>query len=168
MKQGNAVSRRIPLAPLLTGGGVLTAGAVLLRIFGGSPRPLLHALGADAFLPPLWLMGLCGLLSVFLLGAAAGLILFARGCGTERTLWRLRGGIWCILSCVASAAWYLLLFRSGALWFSLLLLLLSLACVVLTAVCWFRVSTAAGLLPAAYLLWELWMLFLQIAVVFHA
>ena len=74
----------------LIGGGTGFVGGICLTAAVGSPLPILRLLGADALLPPLWIMGLLWLTGYVLLGAAAG---YAFACSTggpygEASLWR--------------------------------------------------------------------------------
>jgi hypothetical protein len=89
--------------------------------------PILHLLGADALLPPLWIMGLLWLTGYVLLGAAAG---YAFACSTggpygEASLWR--GLTFLVAEVTFSFAWYSLSFGSFLLFPAWICLLLGVA-----------------------------------------
>ena len=67
----------------LVGGGLGLAGSIATASAVGSPLPVLHVLGADVILPPIWFLGLLWLAGYGLLGAGAGFVLaclFRRDC----------------------------------------------------------------------------------------
>lgn len=148
-------------------GGGLTAGAALVvRLWAGSPLPILHTVGAAVRLPPMWLAGLLWFAAFFLLGCAAGTVMTGHGGGPVQSAWRLRGGLYCLIAVLSVLIWYPLLFSSALLWVSLLPLLLSLASAVLCGLCWMRLRYASVLPVLAFCIFVLYLFLLQLVVLF--
>ena len=149
------------------GGGLAAGVALAIRLWAGSPHTLIHALGAGALIPPVWLLGLLWLAGFFLFGCAGGLVLCDRGGGPARSVWRFRGGMYFLLSLFLGLLWYPLLFRAQALWLSWLMLGLCIVMAVLCLFSWVRVRRICLLFGGLYILWLVFLFFLQLAVNLH-
>jgi tryptophan-rich sensory protein len=153
---------------MLVGGGAALAAALLTRLAAGSPAATVHQLEAFLPLPPLWLMGLLWLSAFALAGAAAGEMLTVP-CPSPRVealAWR--GATALILAVVFSLVWYTLLFGKFLLLASWLCLPLSAAAAAWCALSWGQVNRRAACILWGFALWEAFLFFLQLAVLFHA
>lgn len=152
---------------ILAGGGIGVGIALAVRLLTTSPRLVLHALAPTLSLPPLWLMGILWLAGCFLLGASVGYMVGRRSGGMRCEMLAWRGSTFLVLTVAFSLMWYALLFGK----FSLLLSLICLPVAMLTtAFCiltWWRVSAGVSLLLGGYILWLLFLLLLQLAVILH-
>lgn len=159
---------RFQKTAMAVGGGAGLLAAFALRGAAGSPVPVLRLLGADALLPPLWLMGLLWLAVYGLVGGAAGYLSACsavRG-GREVLLWR--GGTFLALAVGLSFCWYSCLFASFLLLLSWICLAVATFFAVLSAVAWWRLShpcaVAVGLMGA----WFLCLALVQLALLLRA
>lgn len=160
------VGRKRITAGTWIGGGVTAAAALIVRLWAGSPLPLLHTVGAAVRLPPLWLAGLLWFAAFFAFGCAAGTALTGRGGGPVQSAWRLRGSLYALLAVSAALLWYPMLFSSALLWLSLPLPLLSCAAAVLCALCWAHLRRTSVLPAAAFCCFMLYLFLLQLFIVF--
>ncbi len=143
------------------------AAAVFLRLTVGSPLPILRLLGADALLPPLWLVGILWLLSYALAGASVGYILACRAGGGDRDALRWRGITFMILAVTLSFAWYSLLFSSFLLLPSWICLLLATASACLCTLSWRSVNLLPTVVVGGLALWLLLLALTQLMVILH-
>ena len=144
----------------------LTA-AVCLRLTVGSPLPVLRLLGADALLPPLWLMGMLWLLSYAPAGASVGYILACRAGSGDRDALRWRGIAFLILAVTLSFAWYSLLFSSFLRLPSWIFLLSAAAAALLCTLSWRGVNTLSAAVAGGLTLWLLLLSLTQLMVILH-
>lgn len=143
------------------------AAAVFLRLTVGSPLPILRLLGAEALLPPLWLVGILWLLSYALAGASVGYILACRAGGGDRDALRWRGITFLVLAVTLSFAWYSLLFSSFLLLPSWICLLLATASACLCTLSWRSVDPLATIAAGGLTLWLLLLALTQLMVILH-
>lgn len=166
---GNLTNRigNIHKTSWLLGGGAGILLALLPLWFAGKPLPILYLLGADTLLPPLWLMGLLWLGVYALLGAAAVLALAcqSRGSHADALLWR--GMTFLVVEITFSLAWYSLLFGSFLLLPSWLCLVGAAVSGTLCLLSWLPLRNLSALLSLAGILWHIWLLLLQLAVILH-
>ncbi len=167
---GNAGSVRKTLGQIVTpfvwlGGGLLLAAALVVCIWTGSPHALIHALGADPLLPPVWLLGILWLGAFFLFGCTAGAVLSDKSGGAAKAVWRLRGGMYFLIGCMAALVWYPLLFAVSALWLSWLFLLLALAMSILCLLCWSRLRWWAVAGVGVWMVWLICLVVMQFTVI---
>ena len=151
----------------LLGGGAGILLALFPLWFVGTPLPILYLLGADTLLPPLWLMGLLWLGVYALMGAAAVLALAgqSRGSHADALLWR--GMTFLVVEITFSLAWYSLLFSSFLLLPSWLCLVGAAVSGTLCLLSWLPLRNLSALLSLAGILWHIWLLLLQLAVILH-
>ena len=151
----------------LIGGGTGFAGGICLTAAVGSPLPILRLLGADALLPPLWIMGLLWLAGYVLLGAAAG---YALACSTggpygEAPLWR--GLTFLVAEVTFSFAWYSLSFGSFLLFPAWICLLLGVAAGVTCLLSWYALYRLPAYVCGGVTLWLLCMAIYHVVVILH-
>lgn len=137
------------------GGGIALIAALFPRLTGGSPLPVLHLLGADRFLPPLWIMGLLWLSVTGSAGCGAGYALATKGRGGPRELAFWRGMTLLILSFGAALAWYRLVFASLLLLPAWFCLLGAVACGLLCVLSWLPTQKIPAAAAAGLSLWYL-------------
>ena len=152
---------------MLAGGGVGLLAGLALRGAAGSPLPVLRLLGADALLPPLWLLGLLWLAGYALAGGAAGCLAACpvRGGQREAALWR--GGTFLALAVGLSFCWYSCLFASFLFFLSWLCLLAAAGLAFLCTLSWWRSDRLCSLAVGAVTVWFLFLLFLQTVLFLH-
>lgn len=158
---------RIHKTSMLIGCGVGAFLAVFPRLAVGSPLTILRLSGADALIPPLWLMSLLWLAVCVLLGAAAGIALSCVGRSGMQDALRWRGMTFLVVEVTFSFAWYSLSFGSFLLLPSCLCLLGAVAAGGLCTLSWISAQRSAAILSLTGVLWHLWLLLLQIAVILH-
>ncbi len=158
-------------AAALIGGA---AGALLsigVRIFTGSPHTVWHRLGCAEILPPLWFLSLLYVICFFCLGATVGVLLlggrFRRAAPVEEAaFWR---GCTCLcLSSMFCFSWYALLFGKCALLLSLACLFLSALMALLCVLSFRTFSGPSALSVGGYTVWLLFLIFWHVAVIFRA
>ena len=151
----------------LIGGGTGLLGAVCVRMAVGNPLPVLRLLGADAILPPLWLMGLLWLAGYILIGCAAGYILSCPSGGAYRDLLRWRGMTFLVVAVTFSFAWYSLLFGSFLLIPSWRCLFLAAGAGTLCTLSWLPACKLPAGVSAGVTLWFIILFLVQFAVILH-
>ena len=150
-------------------GLVSTAICFSIRILTESPFDMIHKLNCASLLPPIWLFNLLSILWGFLFGYAAGLVIRQsanRGTHTCILLSAYRGGLCYLCAFFLSCAWYPLLFGAGRLFIAFLVAFWATVFSALCALCWFRVSSSATLIVAAYTLWMVYVFCLLFIVFF--
>ena len=144
-------------------GGIVAICGIGVRLWWGSPNPALTQLGIRNLVPPVWLMGLLWTLWYFALGVALGAVLCMYG-SCSIAAWR--GAFFFLLMICVGFLWYPLYFvRQNAL-LALVVILVTLLCAVLCALCWQGTSPAAAAVIWLHVLWLLYMLVLQLISVF--
>ena len=151
----------------LVGGGLGLVGSIAVATVVGSPLPVLHVLGADAILPPLWILGLLWLMGYALLGAAAGYVLAClfRGSCRDTPLWK--GLTFWVVEYTLSLAWYCLCFGSFTLFPAGLCLLIGVVAGILCTLSWFRVCRRPALLCGGVTLWLAYLLLCHLVIILH-
>lgn len=151
----------------LVGGGLGLVGSIAVATVVGSPLPVLHVLGADAILPPLWILGLLWLTGYALLGAAAGCVLAClfRGSCRDTPLWK--GLTFWVVEYTLSLAWYCLCFGSFTLFPAGLCLLIGVVAGILCTLSWFRVCRRPALLCGGVTLWLAYLLLCHLVIILH-
>ena len=152
---------------VLIGGGAGVAVGVSVTAAVGSPLPVLRLLGAEALLPPVWLLGLLWLLGFGLLGAAAG---YALACLTgdparEAALWR--GMTFLVAEVTVSFAWYSLFFGSFLLFPAWICLLTGIGAGVACTLAWFREYRLSCIAVGGVTLWLVYLVLCHATVILH-
>lgn len=152
----------------LVGGGLGLLSSIIVASAVGSPLPVLRVLGADAILPPIWLMGLLWLAGYALLGAAAGYVLACLSGGPchDTPLWK--GLTFWVVEFIFPFVWYCLSFGPCLLFRAGICLLIGVAAGVVCTLSWFRVYRLPALLCGGVTLWMLYLLLCHLVVVLHS
>ena len=122
-----------------------------VRLCVKNPYNMIHLLGADAYLPPLWLFNLLSLFWLFISGFAAGIVIgrLASGrTGGREEISVYRGLLFFIALFFLSLIWYPLLFGGVRLGLSLLAALLCIVCSAACGLAW----RCAGIIPGLFML----------------
>jgi tryptophan-rich sensory protein len=151
----------------LIGGGAGLLMAVFVAATVGNPLPVLRLLGADVFLPPLWLTGLLWLAGYILLGAAAGCALACPTGGPYRETPLWRGLTFLVVEITFSFAWYRLLFGSFLLLPAWLCLAAGVAAGVVCFLSWISVHPLPAWLCGGVTAWLFCLLLCHVAVILH-
>lgn len=157
------MERSNPIAMLLLG-GLLLAACIFIRFACGSPYPLLHAMGIESALPPVWILNLLRALSFFLIGCGFGFALFYRDPSKREE--KYKGGFLFLLFVLLELIWYPTLFIGGFLFICVLERILILCLAVGTTHCFYRLSKFAGMLFFLHCLWLIYLLFLSFFMLF--
>jgi hypothetical protein len=159
---------RLQRTGMLVGGGLGLAAGIALRGAAGSPLPVLRLLGADALLPPLWLVGLLFLAGYVLAGGAAGYLASCPVGGGRREAHLWRGGTFLALAVGLSFCWYSCLFSSFLLLLSWLCLLAAVGFALLCGLSWWRLNRLCALAVGMMGGWFLCLSLFQLALLLHA
>ena len=152
---------------IAVGGCVGLVGGLALRGAAGSPVPVLRLMGADALLPPLWLMGFLWLIGYVLVGCAAGYLSVCPSVRGRREALLWRGGTFLAMAVGLSFCWYSCLFASFLLLLSWLCLLTSVLFLGLSVAAWWRLHRLCALTVGAVGGWLLCLALLQLALMLH-
>ena len=141
-------------------GGILTGLAGLtVRLYCGSPIPVVRLFRLDVYWPPLWLMALLGLGWLCVTGGACGSVL-----GCHRYPARAyRAGMLFVLLVASVLIWYKLLFGGALLFLSLVVLVwASLLCLAIAGALYggFRIQAIV------FCSYGLWLLYLAVTSLF--
>lgn len=161
-------SEQILTLPVLVGGALVLAVALLTRMAVGSPFYLLHKLNATGILPPVWCMSVLWMSAYALSGAVAGYLLSRPTGNAQREACLWRGCTFLILAIVFSLVWYTLLFGKHYLIPSWLCLLMSGGFALICVRAWWSIGKWAALIALGFTLWQICLFFLQFAVIMHA
>ncbi len=156
-----------PTLPMLIGGALTLAAALLTRLTVGSPLAVVHKLEAFLILPPLWVLSLVWLMHFAILGAAAGYLLACPAHNPVREAAMWRGCTFMVLAAVFSLVWYTLLFGKLCLLPSWICLLLSAGAALVCALSWRTLGKGAFAAALAFALWQIGLFFLQLTVILH-
>ncbi len=154
--------------PVLIGGGIVLAAALLTRLAVGSPLAVIHKLGASILLPPLWFTSLLWLASYALMGAAAGYLLSCPTGNTRREAFLWRGCTFLVLAVVFSLVWYTLLFGKLYLLSSWICLFFSAVAALICMISWWQIGKWAAIVSLCFAVWQVCLFLLQLAVILHA
>ena len=147
-------------------GGVLSLGiGVFVRFLVGAPYRMILELGIAELLPPVWLMALLWSVTLFVIGSAGGFVLGYRTCGAEGE--KYKGCMFFLLLLFLEMLWYPTFFAVGLVFVSALLSVLILCLSVAVTSCFYRVTKFAGMLLMLHDVWLVYMLSLNIAILFR-
>ncbi len=140
---------------------------ILARVISENPYDMIHKLDSGGVIPPLWIFNLLSTAWCFIAGFASGIVLSevklcrARG---EQEIRAYQGGLFFISLVFLSLIWYPLFFVSERLFLSFSVSLAAAVCACLCSLLWKRVSCFSSLICAAYSLWLVYVLALNLAV----
>ncbi len=132
---------------------------IAVRMLCGTPYRMMLELGISDLIPPVWLFTLLQALAFFTAGCAAGFVLGYRqmGCAAEK----YKGCMVYVLAAAVELCWYPTLFSGGLVFAALLEMLLAMLLVVMTTVCFFRVSRFAGIVLVLHGVWVFYLIALS-------
>lgn len=160
MGKGNGIyvrQNRIPLLPMLLCGAATAIGCLAVRYLGGDPYEKIHLYGMQEYLPPVKLLSCLWLLWHFLLGLAAGWVLFGQ---PKLPVAAYRGGMYFLLMLGAGYFFYPCFFTANARFLAFLLLAVALFFAVLCIADWFSLCAGAGVAIGLYAVWLVYLLIL--------
>lgn len=162
---------RVELEPCNIGAALFSGAlaailGILLKIFSKSPYPALLALGVGELVPPVWLMVLLWTISLFIVGASAGLILSYRERGCDSA--KYQAGMFFLLLLVLEYLWYPLFFGAMMVFLSSLLSILILCCSVVATLLSMKLCRPVGIALLLHDFWLVYLLILNFAVLFRA
>lgn len=145
-------------------GVLMTVAYFVVRWLTGSPYQKMLELGIADMMPPVWFFSLLQLFGFLTVGCAAGLVLGWRtsDCAAEK----YKGCLLFVLMAAVELCWYPTLFGGGLLFLCLLEAILMTALCICVTVCFFRISTLAGILLTCHSVWLLYLLIFTCAVFF--
>lgn len=166
VKMTNRISK-IHQTYALIGGGTGLVGGISVAATVGSPLPILRLLGADAILPPLWIMGILWLSGYVLLGATAGYALAGSAGGPYREAPLWRGLTFLVVEVTFSFAWYSLSFGSFLLFPAWICLSLGVAAGVMCVLSWYALHRIPAYVCGGVTLWLLGLAIYHVIVILH-
>ncbi len=149
-------------------GSVYAILGFIVRICSGSPYNTIHILGADAYLPAIWLFNLFSIFWFFICGVAVGSIFGRMLCGRisgRAEMLVYKGCLFFISLFFLSLMWYPLFFSGIRLALSLLIIFLCVICSVLCAVLWKTVSLFSCVTMVANSLWLFYILLVNLLII---
>lgn len=151
-------------------GAVCAMLAFLARTVSGSPLDMIHKLYGLEMLPPIWLFNFLSVAWCFLIGVAAGAVIYGalnkKACGRQEVESYI-GLCFFLVSFFMSIIWYPLLFAAQALFLAFIACVLVTVSAILCAYWWFRASGGApAVIMAAYAIWSIYICVVNIAVLF--
>lgn len=154
-----------PLVMLLVGLACLLGG-ILVRSGVGAPYGAILELGIGELIPPAWWMAFLWSVSFFTVGCAAGFVLAYRCGGREGE--KYKGVLLFLLLYAGELLWYPTLFLWQRVFLSVLLSILLLCLSVWVSSCFARVTRLSGVILLLHDVWLIYLLLLNVAVLFHA
>lgn len=149
--------------PLIFGGSLAAINLVVILV-SGSPFDVAHKIGDYKMVPPIWVWCLSMVILGFLVGYAFGTVAFEVLSGKvcrEGEIWAYRGGMVFVGMCLLSLSHYPLLFIGERMIVALVMALLTLACSMLCIFCWSRVSVIASVILGVYIVWLVYVVFVN-------
>ncbi len=149
-------------------GSVYAILGLLVRICSGSPYNTVHILGADAYLPAIWLFNFFCIFWFFICGIALGSIFGRLLCGRiggRGEVCLYRGCLFFVSMFFLSLIWYPLFFGGESLALSLLVIFLCVICSALCALSWREVSLFSCIMMIANSLWLFYILLVNLLVI---
>lgn len=151
-------------------GTVYAVLGFIVRVCSGSPYNTVHILGADAYLPAIWLFNLFCIFWFFVCGIAVGSIFGRMLCGrisSREEVWVYKGCLFFVSLFFMSLIWYPLFFSGERLALSLLIMLLCVVCSAMCALFWKTVSLFSCISMVANSLWLFYILLVNMLVIFQ-
>ncbi len=140
---------------------------LLVKIFSDSPFNMIHILGADEFLPPLWIFNLLSLFWFFISGICLYKAIQGKCTGRShsgRQMAVYKGSLFFICMFFLSLIWYPVFFSGKSLFISMIVSLLCFLSSFLCAVSWRQLSTYAFLGLCANGVWLMYIFFVNLIV----
>ena len=151
--------------------GIVGALCVFLsRMLSGNPLDMIHKLDGLNVIPPIWIFNFLSVIWYFLIGAAVGLTLKelnnGHSCG-QSAIAGYRGIAFFLITFFVCLIWYPTFFSAQAIFISFVMCL----AVCISAVCcaynWFFAKVKiAALIMTAYSVWSLYILIINLSVLF--
>lgn len=139
-------------------------------IISGSPFDMIHKFNVGNILPPMWLWGFLTLIWGFLVGYAAGIVIFEttyHKAHNEREICAYKGGLFFLSAAFFFVLHYPLFFVAERLLVSLLAILIAAACACLCAFFWSRITAFATVIMASYAFWLFYVVFVTLSIIFQ-
>jgi hypothetical protein len=151
-------------------GAVCAVFAFLARAVSGSPLDIIHKLYGLELLPPIWLFNFLSVAWSFLIGAAAGAVIYGAAsnkiCGAQK-IGAYIGLCFFLVSFFMSIIWYPLLFSAEALFLSFVASILVVLSAVLCAVNWFGAKVGIpAIIMSAYAICSFYLFIVNVAILF--
>lgn len=151
---------------MLLTGILCLLGGWILRGCVGAPYAVILELGIGDLVPSAWWMAFLWSLSFFAIGCAAGFVLCYRGGTWEGE--RYKGCFLFLLLYAGELCWYPLFFLGRSVFLSVLLSILLLCLGVGVSSCFSRVTRLGGIILLLHDVWLIYLLLLNVAVLFYA
>jgi len=139
----------------------------IIRLCAPSPLNMIHVMGADVLLPPMWIFNMLSLFWFFISGFAFGIIMgkifCKRICGQEEIL-SYRGSLFFIAMFFMSLMWYPLFFCGTKLFFSFIISVCCLICSCMCAFLFKSVHTLSCLAMCTNSLWLFYVSYINLAI----
>lgn len=146
-------------------GIVFAICGIIVRIWIGSPYRTILELGIAEVSPPAWLMTIVWTVAFFINGCAAGIVLTYKTGGLDSE--KYRGCLYLFLLTLLELLWYPTLFGGQLVFISVLESLLILCLSIIITLFFYRVTKFAGMLFLLHDVWLIYMLIMNIAILFQ-
>lgn len=151
-------------------GAVYAMSGIIVRVCSGSPYNTVHILGADAYLPAIWIFNLFSVFWFFICGVAVGSIFGKMLCGRingRAEMLVYKGCLFFISLFFLSLMWYPLFFSGIRLALSFLIMFLCVICSAFCALLWRSVSLFSSITMGANSLWLFYILLVNLLIIFQ-
>ncbi len=165
-RRGRCVLSNLPLVGMLVGGGICMLCGALVRALCGSPYQSAMLLRLGPHIPSPLFMTVIWALWYMVLGGALSYVLLDRRCDPGTLAVRYRGGMSYLAMLFCGFFWYPLFFACGRPVLAFFLLLGIVLLCFWTVVIYLRVYRAVAWVLMVHGVFLLWMLFLNVVIVF--
>ena len=144
--------------------------AFLCRMITPSPIDMIHKLDGLKVLPPIWIFNLLSVAWCFLMGAAAGVVIkeLSEGhlCGRS-AISAYQGLVFFLVAFFVSLMWYPAFFGAQVIFISFVMCLAVCISSICCAYNWFLAGVkTAALIMSAYSIWSMYILIINLSVLF--
>ena len=124
---------------------------ILSRALSGSPLYMLRLTGIKNHIPRVWVFTCIWTLWYILLGFSFGFVLSSKKTGMD--IYKFKGSLWFVCMMIFNVLWYPLFFRAGAVFIALADIAIIILFCFFTAIEYFRVNKAIGVVLFCHLAW---------------
>ena len=147
-------------------GAICAAGYIFTVSICNSPIDFMHKINKSEILPPIWLFIILSTAFCFLMGIAAGAVIYATASRLnigdyERSAYK--GGLFFLSAYYLFLAWYPVIFGGEHLFIAIGIMSLCLVSSLICALCWFNSYPTFS--PIFVLLFSCWCVYILIAII---
>lgn len=144
---------------------------LICKIISGNPLEMIHKLNGFNIFPPIWIYNLLSIIWFFMIGLAAGAIIYEcsiHRMNTAEELCACKGGLFFIASFFLSLIWQPVFFSLESIFLSLIVCFISIICSGICSGWWFKTtSKACATIIFAYTIWLVYIFIVNLSILFH-